>query len=191
MRLLPMIGAAAVFVVLAAGVALAGPNCEKNPDHWRCQEPPGPPTTPTPEPTTTPPPPATAPPVLLTCEERIPGSPALTNGFRVTGIECVDWTTTSAGLWLVTVEDSGGASHIDVQVKNADIGDFCWVGHFGKKEVRLGKPKLTISLPGGEPLPASTVGACGPEDDAADSFVFRVGTRGTSLPVTVKVEPLL
>jgi hypothetical protein len=180
--------------ILALGLttsATAGPDCDNKPADHPCHT-----TTTTSSTTTT----STTPALGDSCATSADqGHQVFTesDGFEIVvlpgTVGCVDWTTTVAAEWLVTV-DPGDAKSVSFSVRGSHPGDFCWRGWLGVQDIRNGLRTVTIThsegpLANGLLLPISTVGACGDWDDNAASFVFTVGSSGKASPVAVKVSP--
>jgi len=165
--------------------ATAGPSCDKlPPDHPQC-------TLPIPDH-----------PDGLTCAEAGYGgydeAQTLTDGTDGTplvvgaGRVCVDWTTTEASEWVVTVTDSGGAKGVIMSLRDSHPGDFCWQGVI---DVKRGDTELTMAhtmgpnATGGV-IPMSVIDACGLEyTDSAASYVLIVELSGKPTTAKITIEP--
>jgi hypothetical protein len=110
---------------------------------------------------------------------------------------CIDWSTTTATEWWVTVTGDGlrGAY---VNLRDSHPGDFCWRGTLDRGDLRGGTAGLTIEhssgprAPSGEwrPIPIAAVDACGTEyTDSAAPYALTVSLKGSG-PATIEVVPL-
>ena len=137
----------------------------------------------------------------LTCQEQTPDTAfTVTDAFSIdtdaTGsVICIDWTTTVASEWKLTVTGPGirGAS---ANVRDSHPGDFCWRGAFDHADLRRGTGSVIISHSSGplavtgewRPIPIASIDACGTEySDSDAALALTVVTRGSG-PLHIEVS---
>jgi hypothetical protein len=190
-----LIAAALTLPILAATTATAGPNCGKlPPDHPQCL--------------TTPTVPVPDHPEGLTCAQEVYGGYdewlTLTNGTYIDGTDehkplvvgsgrlCIDWTTTKATEWLVTVTDPGAAKSVFMSLRDSHPGDFCWRGVI---DVKRGDTDVTMAHTNGAAatdsvIPISAMDACGVEyTDSAAPYVLIIELGGKPTTASITIEP--
>jgi hypothetical protein len=179
-----LIAAALTLPILAATTATAGPNCDKLPDHSLCA-------TPIPDH-----------PEGLTCADEVYGgydeSSTLTDGTDGVplvvggGRLCIDWTTTQASEWVVTVTNPGAAKSVFMSLRDSHPGDFCWRGVI---DVKRGDTDVTMAHTNGaaatdDVIPISVIDACGDEyTDSAAPYVLIIELGGKPTTAYITIEP--
>lgn len=125
----------------------------------------------------------------MTCAVGSPDNAyAFTNGFIIDfdskngGSACVDWTTTSATTWHVTVT---GARSAGFNIRDSHPGDFCW--NASGTDLTAAHTNGPLATGGG--IPVAAIDACGTEyTDDAPSLVFTFHYRGSG-KVKLSVQP--
>jgi hypothetical protein len=179
-----LIAAALTLPILAATTATAGPNCTKLPDHSLCA-------TPIPDH-----------PDGLTCADEVYGgydeSSTLidgTDGIPLVvgrGRLCIDWTTTQASEWVVTVTNPGAAKSVFMSLRDSHPGDFCWRGVI---DVKRGDTDVTMAHTNGaaatdDVIPISVMDACGVEyTDSAAPYVLIIELGGKPTTAYITIDP--
>jgi hypothetical protein len=136
----------------------------------------------------------------LTCQEQAPDTAVtVTDAFTIDvadtkSVICIDWTTTIASEWDLTVTGPGIRS-ASANVRDSHPGDFCWLGSVDRKDLEDGTGSVTIAHSNGplavtgdwRPIPVAAIDACGTEySDSAASLVLSLSVQGTG-PVTIEV----
>ena len=187
-----IVAAALTLPVWAASAATAGPDCDKlPPDHPKCT------TTSTTSPTPDHPDGVTCAEALtvygadhetVTLTDGTDGTP-LTVG---TDPVCIDWTTTIASKWVVTVTDPGDAKSVNLSLRDSHPGDFCWLGTI---DLKRDTTQVTISHSNGPnatggAIPVSIADACGDEYiDSSDPYVLTIRLGGKPTAAEMTIEP--
>lgn len=135
-----------------------------------------------------------------TCEASGDAWIAETDGFTAVFTEkllCVDWTTTKAADWRITVwPNTGAKASVWATVRDSHPGDWCWRADDAWQEIDTPDGLAVTAVMSA--IPAAAIDACGTEytdlaDPPADAipFVLGIGYKFKSSGVVVTVEEIV